>query len=162
EERLYPQVAEILANYPVDGMWFDMNVFMDGACCCRYCRAAMATEGADVDDPVVHQRFNGRSIERFVRRTTAFVKRLRPEVQVTYNNLTRIGSRAFADHVDLFEIESLPFFWGFLYLPLYQRYARTLGVPVRGITGRYHENWGDVGMLKSLVQIQYECATMLA
>ena len=162
EELLWPQVKEIVGKYDVDGMWFDIVFFPQNTCFCEYCLRAMQAEEVNPNDPKEHQKFNERSILRFLKHTTQLVKSLKPDVKVTYNNMTRIGARDVMPYLDLFEIESVPHQWGFLYLPFYMRYIRNFDIPVLGITARFHKSWGDFGSLKGTAQLKYEIGTMLA
>ncbi len=161
-EYLWRQVEEIVNNYPVDGMWFDIVFFPSNTCFCEHCLKAMKAEGMDPRNLKEHQRFNNLSVERFLKGTTNLVKSINPEVAVAYNNMIKIGARSRAPYLDKFEIESLPHAWGFLYLPLYSRYIRNLGKPMDGVTARFHRSWADFGSLKSVAMLKYECATMLA
>lgn len=161
EELVLPQVGEIAQMYRPDGFWFDILIRGDG-CHCTYCRRPMAAEGLDVGQEADRRTFNGRVDARFMAKVTATVKGILPEVMVAYNQQVRVGARAIVRHLDLLEIEALPAEWGYLFYPLYARYARTLGIPYSGLTARFHGGWGDFGSLKSVAQLQYEAATILA
>lgn len=163
DELFLKQVKETAENYEIDGLWFDIVVFPEGACFCQYCLRAMEKESVDPNNFIEHERFNDRSIKRFMKRTTQLVKKINPNLVVTYNGIMKIGTRDYVDYLDTYEIESLPYQrGGYLYLPLYLRYVRTLGKPFNGVTSRFHKSWGDFGSLKNPIQLKYECATMLA
>ncbi len=161
-EVLHPQVREVVQGYDVDGMWFDIVLFMQEACFCQYCLELMKKEGINPDDKEAHALFNQVARQNFLKETTGLIKSLKSDCQVTYNNLVKIGSRESIDYLDIFEIESLPHGWGLLYYPLYSRHIRKLNKPFNGITARFHKSWGDFGSLKSPAQLKYETATMLA
>ena len=52
--------------------------------------------------------------------------------------------------------------WGYLYFPTYSRVVRTYPRPIQGMTARFHKSWADFGGLKTIPQLDYECATILA
>ncbi len=88
---------------------------------------------------------------------------LGPCCRVYHNNLTRLGLEARAPFMDNIDIEALPTaMWGYLYFPTNVRYARTLGVPVCGMTGRFQNSWADFGGLKHPTQLRTELASIVA
>lgn len=61
------------------------------------------------------------------------------------------------------EIEALPTGgWGYSYTPYVARFVRALGLPAFGMTGRFHESWGDNAGLKPAAALRYECAQLAA
>ncbi|MGL5863950.1 MAG: hypothetical protein ACRCY9_22130, partial [Phycicoccus sp.] len=88
-----------------------------------------------------------------------------PDATLFFNGMTDADAAevtALQSHV---EVESLPtsgVLWGYQHYPVMSRYARTLGVPMVGMTGRFHRSWADFGGLKPLAQLTYEAGTILA
>jgi hypothetical protein len=61
------------------------------------------------------------------------------------------------------ELESLPSGgWGYLHFPITARFARTLGKPYLGMTGKFHTSWGDFHSFKNPAALAFECFHMLA
>ena len=75
--------------------------------------------------------------------------------------LARLGEeKHLLQHV---EVEALPTGqWGYAYLPVQIRYAKTLGLPVIGMTARFHKSWADFGGLRTVPSLLYDCAQALA
>jgi hypothetical protein len=49
-----------------------------------------------------------------------------------------------------------------MHYPITARQARTYGMEIIGMTGRFHRTWADFGGLKTQDQLDYECGTILA
>jgi hypothetical protein len=61
------------------------------------------------------------------------------------------------------ELESLPGGrWGYTHFAVMSRHARTLGVDMMGMTGRFHRSWGDFGTIRNQAALDYEVFGMLA
>jgi hypothetical protein len=61
--------------------------------------------------------------------------------------------------MDYILVESLPAGWGYMHIPMTVRYARNFDQQVQGMTGTFHEVWGDFGTVKHEVQLKCELAT---
>lgn len=162
EEVVIPQIKEIVEGYDPDELWFDMLWVVDEECFCNYCREKMIEQGKDPANRNDRIAFSDWTDQQFMKKVSGFAKSLKPEIVVTYNNCVRIGARKKIPYMDVFEIESLPHAWGYWYFPLYSRYIRTLRIPVKGMTCRFHKFWGDFGSLKPVPQLQFEAASMIS
>jgi hypothetical protein len=87
------QIAEILANYPVDGLWLDILRIgrHDQDCLCTYCRRtfAEAHDGlslVDAANSATSHRWRVQCINRFLAEAVALARRLRPGIPVTFND----------------------------------------------------------------------------
>jgi hypothetical protein len=161
EEVVLPQVKEIIDGYHPDEFWFDMLWVVDEECFCDYCRAKMLSMNLDPESRQDRVVFSDWTDENFIQRVTSYIRKCDPQIGVTYNNCVRVGARRKTPFMDVFEIESLPHAWGYWYFPLYSRYLRSFGIPLKGMTCRFHKFWGDFGSLKPVEQMQFEAATML-
>jgi hypothetical protein len=157
------QVRELLAGYPCDGFFFDILLYQNSECHCEVCRRLMAESGLDASDAHDQRRHVMESIDRFMERITGVVHGQSPESGVFYNNTVgkRFARRAqWQTHV---EIEALPTGgWGYSYFPYWVRYVREFGLETLGMTGRFQKMWADFGGLKTVPQLDFECASMLA
>ncbi|MGQ9630564.1 MAG: alpha-L-fucosidase [bacterium] len=161
------QTEEVVENYPVDGIFFD--IIMQGQCVCNHCVREMEERKIDYSDPVQLYRFSVEVARRFMKRAYKVVKDRRPEATVFFNSRLRIlndvelGMRLELGEFTHIEIESLPSgAWGYNHYPLMVRYFQTLGKEILGMTGRFHRSWADFGGLKNLAALEYECFQMLA
>lgn len=161
---LEAQLDELLERYgdAVDGFWFDGATPQN--CCCRHCLPAMIAEGLDPTDDTARRGFGLGVVERAQRRLAARVRARRPRATLFFNS-GHIGPRHRRESPDFshFEIESLPGGgWGYLHFPIAARLARTFGLPVVGMTGKFHTSWGDFHSFKNPAALEFECFQMLA
>jgi len=159
---IFEHVRELLTSMPVDGFFFD--IVLPQNCSCATCRRHMRAIGIDPSDETARRRFGREVTERFQERLTALVTSIKPDCTIFYNSghispWHRNASSAFTH----FELESLPGGgWGYLHFPITARYARTLGKPCLGMTGKFHTSWGDFHSFKNQAALEYECFRMLA
>lgn len=161
EEVIHPHVREIL-EYDVDGFWFDILLYHEDACTCRYCTESMRTLGMDPDDPEDRRRHRAKVCRDFADRTTQMVKDYDEDLVVTYNHRLGLGLTAdLYDTMDYLVIESLPSGWGYMHTPMHARYTRNYDRLTQGMTGAFHKVWGDFGTVKHENQLKYELSTSL-
>lgn len=146
----------------LDGLFLDiLNI---EPCCCYRCMESMKKLGMDVEDEKVRYEFAQMVFDRFQKQITTFIHSIQPGCPVFYN-VGQIGTqhRKNKDTFTHLEIESLPGgYWGYGHFPPTAMYARTLGLPMTGQTGRFHLDWGDFSSLRYLASLQYECFRSLA
>ena len=84
-------------------------------------------------------------------------------IPVWYNSRPKVCLPQEAKYLQHVEIEALPTGgWGYTFFPVNIRFARNFGLPVVGMTGRFHKSWADFGGMKPRAALMYECAQMLA
>ncbi len=164
-EFLQNHVRELFDLMPVDGLWFDIVVpYFSYA---RHWLDAMKQNGLDVTNHADRTRYSRSVIDTFQRNMTAFIEKLpqyTPDCTIFYNSghvgfRHRDGGDAFTH----FELESLPGGgWGYMHFPTAQRYARGLGRPTLGMTGKFHSSWGDFHGYKNEASLEFEIFNMLA
>lgn len=159
---IFAHTRELLDLLPVDGLFFD--IVQPLPCACRHCRAAMEERGMDPASLTERQTYGQELIASFKRELSALVRGINPDATIFYNaGHVGVRDRATADAYTHWELESLPSGgWGYLHFPLAQRYARTLGLPCLGMTGKFHTSWGDFHSFKNRAALEYECFRMLA
>ncbi|HEV2122269.1 MAG TPA: alpha-amylase family protein, partial [Chloroflexota bacterium] len=163
------QTEEVLRDYPVDGVFFDIVKQTEPGCVCNACRARLAAHGKDPADADALRAQSLEIAREFMHRMTAMVHHIRPQSSVFYNSRLRLsadphsGSRAELSQYTHVEIESLPTGgWGYNHYPLFSRYFQPLGKDLMGMTARFHKSWADFGGLKNRAALEYECFSMLA
>ncbi|MHB1296257.1 MAG: alpha-amylase family protein [Anaerolineae bacterium] len=163
------QTEEICAQYPVDGIFYDIVMQHNPGCVCRWCLESMASLSLDPTNEADLRRHTQYVEHKFMNRLTTLVHARHPEARVFYNSRLRLdpdpgtGMRAEAPFFSHWEIESLPSGgWGYNHFPLFARYYQTLGKEYLGMTGRFHLSWADFGGLKNQTALEYECLRQLA
>ena len=156
-------LSEVVARHPVDGLWLDMPVPIEGQCFCDECQRQVRAAGGDPFDTPTQRRHKQGLLVGFGRRVRDLVASVRPSCQLDLNGqgVAGLGERvSFLDNVD---IEALPTaFWGYWYFPTVVRYVRTFGVTSYGMTGRFLASWADFGGLKLPSQLHTELAGIVA
>ncbi len=159
------QVDEVCNRFAgqLDGLWFDIcfptpNYSPSG-------QAKMRAAGVNISDDRAVYAFWRQQDLAFFQRVTDLVERKAPGITYYFNGTTTADMREVLPYVTHFEVESLPTSggaWGYLHYPTIGRQARTYGVDMIGMTGRFHKAWADFGGLKTQDQLDYECGTILA
>ncbi|MEM7807559.1 MAG: alpha-amylase family protein, partial [Planctomycetota bacterium] len=164
---LFDMVVDLVANVPaVDGFFFDITQsrfsyathWLDG----------LRERGLDVHSEHDRDQFARDVMDTWKREMTAFIRGLpgcQSEETTIFYNAGHVGpkDRVAAEAFTHFELESLPSGgWGYMHFPTATRYARTLGKPILGMTGKFHTTWGDFGSLKNRPALDFECLQMAA
>lgn len=164
-DYVWEQTLEVIALFgrEIDGFFFD--IIHQGECVCRYCRRDMQAAGLNPERPEDRRRFAQSVLDAYRRRFAQGVWSRLPGCTI-FHNAGHISAslRPTANTFSHFELESLPStgMWGYNHFPITVRYARTLGKPLLGMTGKFHTAWGDFSSLKNQAALEYECFQMLA
>ncbi|MEM6391700.1 MAG: beta-galactosidase trimerization domain-containing protein [Planctomycetota bacterium] len=162
---LQQHVKEIFELMPVDGLWWDIVVpyFSYDP---RWL-AAMAKAGLDLHNHDHRTQYARKVIADFERTMSDYVRSLpqyNDDCTIFYNS-GHVGFRH-RDNTNAYshlELESLPGGgWGYMHFPAAQRYARGLGLPTLGMTGKFHSSWGDFHGYKNEASLEFETFNMLA
>ena len=152
------QLDEILDNYKVDGLFFDIVCNTGWS---ESCRALRAKHGCQGDDPATNQRFEYLMSDAFIRKFSRHVKAKAPDATLYYNcvaNLVCGTPDAWLKTATHIEIESLPSGgWGYHHFPRFARHAAQSGKQWLGMTGRFQLSWGDFGGIKPQAALEFEC-----
>lgn len=152
-------VTEILTGYDVDGIWFDMPIPRDGECFCPNCRASIK----DPEDTEAQRHYQQKLHTGFLKRLYTVANKIKPGVQVDFNNQPCYGLEKRFEWMDTIDIEALPTAeWGYDFFPTVVRYVRTFPRAAYGMTGRFLKGWGDFGGLKTRYQLTTEAFGILA
>ncbi|MCS6776608.1 MAG: alpha-L-fucosidase [Chloroherpetonaceae bacterium] len=158
------QTEEILKNYDADGIFYDMCYYPpDPGCFCEKCLARLEREGHSRHDRDAHRAQTFAILREYTTRLFRLCKEIRPDATVFFNSRVTPNVHRELDVLTHLEIESLTTGgWGYLYFPCYARIVRTYLRPIQGMTARFHKSWADFGGLKTVPQLEYEAATILA
>ncbi|MCG2659852.1 MAG: alpha-L-fucosidase [Kiritimatiellae bacterium] len=163
EQTILPVTAEVLDNYPVDCIWYDLLHFFDEGCHCQRCRALMKEWNLSWESARDVRELTRRTVGVFADKTARFIRRTHPAMQISYNTMSIHERPSGVEHAAYLDIEApATGGWGYFYFPPRARYLRTLGVPVAGMTVAFHKSWGDFGGLKSKAQLEHESYTYIA
>ena len=164
QDYIEAHVREVLANYEVDGLFFDILFFDDRSCWSEPCVRFREKHGLLGESREEQTRFQTLSQAAFTERFSRLVYGLKPEATLFYNSTnpifadSRQGARSRHALQTHWELESLPSgFWGYHHFPRLARAFGGWGKPWLGQTGRFQKMWGDFGGLKPQAALEYEC-----
>lgn len=162
QDYLCGQITEVLKKFqPLDGLFFDMC--WDQPSASNWTKAAMEQAGLDPLLETDRATYSRRVTRGYMERITKLIGTYARNVPVWFNSRPLIKLREEKKYFQHVEIEALPTGqWGYTYFPVHVRYARTLGLPLLGMTGRFHKSWADFGGLRTVPSLLYDCAQALA
>lgn len=163
-DYLASQTEEVLKNYDADGIFYDMCYFPpDPGCFCEKCIAKLEENGGSRTDKERHRQQTFSIMREYTTRLAALCRELKPNATIFFNSRVTPDVHKELDALTHLEIESLTTGgWGYLYYPAWSRLLRTYSRPLQGMTARFHKSWADFGGLKTVPQLDYEAATILA
>lgn len=161
-DRICQLGQEIVERYNPPGIFAD--ILIDWEDLSSGALARMKEHGLDPDKQLDRVK-NDRGITMdFCKAFAKATKQIDPSVRLFFNSgHIYKNERERYDHFDHLEIESLPTGgWGYDHFPLSARYATCLGKPYLGMSGKFHNWWGDFGGFKQAAALEYECCLMAA
>jgi len=101
---------------------------------------------------------------RYFKATNAAAQSVRKDTPIFHNSgHISLGARKALGFNTHLEMESLPTGgWGYDHFPMSARYVITQKWDFMGMTGKFHNTWGEFGGFKRPAALQYECGAMLA
>ncbi|NGZ74449.1 beta-galactosidase trimerization domain-containing protein [Saccharibacillus alkalitolerans] len=159
---LAAQVREVVERYDADGIFLDIVGVRE--CYCQHCVAEIRRRGSDPRNPDDMRALWEETYARYAAAMDQAVHSPKPGLPLFHNNgHIRRGRRDLAAFNTHLELESLPTGgWGYDHFPLSARYAQGLGMDVLGMTGKFHQSWGEFGGFKHPNALRYEAALSLA
>lgn len=160
-DYLAAQTEEVFKNYDADGIFYDMCYFPpDPGCFCEKCLSRL---GSKRNDREAHRQQTFQILREYTTRLSNLCKELRPTATTFFNARVTPNVHRELDVLTQLEIESLTTGgWGYHFFPTYARVVRTYPRPIQGMTARFHKSWADFGGLKTVPQLEFEAATILA
>ena len=159
---LVEQVDEVVRNYDADGIFLDIVGVRK--CYCQYCVAKIRERGSDPRNLSDMKKMWEETYANYTKRINETIHGIKMGLPIFHNSghITR-GRRDLAHINTHLELESLPTGgWGYDHFPLSARYAQTLGMDYLGMTGKFHQTWGEFGGYKHPNALRYETALSLA
>lgn len=157
-DYLLAQIKEVCENYDADGIFLDIvGVY---PCYCQNCINTLIAEGKDPYDEKNIWELGERVYMNYLKRVRETIDSVKPGLPVFHNGgHIRAGRRDLARMNTHLELESLPTGgWGYDHFPLSAAYVRTLGMEFLGMTGKFHQSWGEFGGYKHPNALKYEAA----
>lgn len=156
-------IVDSIGSENIDGFFMDILFQVD--CNCQYCQSKMNALGLDTSSKANRLKYSAIMLDEFKAEISALIRQLTPNAGIFYNS-SHVGPKtrdSFKQHYSHLELESLPSGgWGYDHFPATSRYARTLGMDMIGMTGKFHTYWGDFHSLKNEAALEFECFQMLA
>ena len=145
-----------------DGIFIDICFQIDSVS--PWVQTRMEAQGLDWTDKEHRLKFTEQVTFEFYEKTNEAVRRHAPKMPIFYNfGHVRRGRRDMLKYYTHLEMESLPTSsWGYEHFPVSARYFEPIGIPYLGMTGKFHNSWGEVGGYKKPEALLYECGVMLA
>ncbi|GAA3399791.1 beta-galactosidase trimerization domain-containing protein [Paenibacillus hodogayensis] len=159
---LVSQIEEVVTRYDADGIFLDIVGIRE--CYCHHCLRSAKERGIDPNDKAAMRPLWEDTYAIYTSRTNEAVHKHKPGLPVFHNGgHIPQGRRDLAARNTHLELESLPTGgWGYDHFPLSARYAQGLGMPLLGMTGKFHTSWGEFGGFKHPNALRYETALSLA
>ncbi len=156
------QIEEVCENYDADGIFIDIVGVR--VCYCHNCVSTLIREGKEPYVEKNHIELAERVYKNYTTKVREAVDKHKPGLPVFHNSGHVYRGRRDLAYVNThLELESLPTGgWGYDHFPLSAAYARTLGMDVLGMTGKFHTSWGEFGGFKHPNALRYETALSIA
>ncbi|MCF8225136.1 MAG: hypothetical protein K9J30_04580 [Bacteroidales bacterium] len=169
-ELILAQTEEILENYDVDGIWYDIHQ-PERLNYNAFSMKDLKKHGIDPNNrEAVRKRTNERYHE-FFQKTHDLIKSYDEDASVYYNGTTRTYNDEnisyfkykFYQYNTKQDLEDLPTSWaGYDVFPWRSKYFAGTGKEVVAMSGKFHKSWGEFGGFKDKEAILYEAASMIA
>lgn len=162
-DYLCAQIEEVCQRWPDnDGIFLDIigtqRDYSDDAL------KVMKKQGLNPESDADVAKYGEQVLYRYFKATTAAAQSVKKDNPVFHNSgHISIGARKALGYNTHLELESLPTGgWGYDHFPMSARYAITQKWDFLGMTGKFHNTWGEFGGFKRPAALQYECAAMVA
>lgn len=158
-DHLMKMIEEVLTGYEIDGLSLDCFVW-NTACYGDECLRTMRDQGLDVNDHNTVAAAQNQRMLDFVRGVRRLIDAHRPEATYYLNGVPFDLQADIASH---FDVESLPAGgWGYMDFPWKARYLRSQKKHLVRQTGRFHDEWGDFGGLRTQAGLDFDCCQAIS
>ena len=160
---LCEQIEEVMQKYNPCGIFLD--IISPKVCYCDKCVADMKKLGLDIKNEDDRQKFAIITFNKYTQATNAAVRKY-SDTATIFHNSGHIpkGDYGFIESNTHLELESLPTGgWGYDHFPLSAAYVRSLeSTEFLGMTGKFHQSWGEFGGFKHPNALIYETSLSIA
>jgi len=160
---LCSHIEEVMQKYNPCGIFLD--IIAPRVCYCDKCVADMKALGLNIENEDDRQKFAVMTLDKYLAATNAAVRK-HSDTATIFHNSGHIpkGNYKFIEANTHLELESLPTGgWGYDHFPLSAAYVRTLeGAEYLGMTGKFHQSWGEFGGFKHPNALIYETSLSVA
>ena len=160
---LCAQIEEVMIKYNPCGIFLD--IISPKVCYCDKCVADMKKLGLDINSEADRQKFAQITFNKYTAATNAAVRK-HSQTATIFHNSGHIpkGDYGFIESNTHLELESLPTGgWGYDHFPLSAAYVRSLkDTDFLGMTGKFHQSWGEFGGFKHPNALIYETSLSVA
>ena len=141
---------EICESFDVsDGIFYDI-CFIEEACACRSCLDGMAEMGLDPESYDDAKKYYTIKRIEMMKTLTGIVHEYAEDAPVFYNGGADMGKPEYHPYQTHYELEDLPTSWGgYDYMPIRAKTFEKYGKLYLGMTGKFHDNWGEFGGFKN-------------
>ncbi len=162
-DLLCAQIEEVMQKYNPCGIFLD--IIAKRTCYCEKCRADMKALGLDINNGDDAWKFADIVYNNYLERTNAAVRKYSGTATIFHNSghIPKGDYRSIEANTHL-ELESLPTGgWGYDHFPLSAAYVRSLkNTDFLGMTGKFHQSWGEFGGFKHPNALIYETSLSVA
>ena len=162
-DLLCAQIEEVMIKYNPCGIFLD--IVSPKICYCDKCLADMKALGINIENEDESQKLAIKTFYKYVEATNAAVRK-HSSTATIFHNSGHIpkGDYDFIESNTHLELESLPTAgWGYDHFPLSAAYVRTLkDTEFLGMTGKFHQGWGEFGGYKHPNALIYETSLSVA
>lgn len=161
-DYLIEMTREVCAAYAPPALF--MDILGSYECVCNTCLKSMRDKGRDPNLASDRMANDKAVLMAFFERFSTEINGAFPDVRIFYNSGHIFkGQKERYQHYGQLDLESLPTGgWGYDHFPATARYADGLGLPLLGMTGRFHTHWGEFGGFKRPEALIFECCQMIA
>ncbi|MFA8450237.1 MAG: hypothetical protein ACEPOW_06060 [Bacteroidales bacterium] len=174
-DLILAQTKEILDNYDVDGIWYDI-VNTDGINYSKSSIADMKKNHINPENTAEASAYFAKKMKKFFDQTSDLVEKIKPGSSVFYNWTTAFRYEtpekglqensfkyAYYNYNTKEDLEDLPTTWdGYDVFPMRAKFFLPLGKDIVAMSGKFHTAWGEFGGFKAKEAIKYEAASMVA
>lgn len=160
---LCEQIEEVMQKYNPCGIFLD--IISPKICYCEKCVADMKALGMDINNEDDRQKFSVMTFNKYTQATNAAVRKYSDTATIFHNSGHIFkGNYGFIKSNTHLELESLPTGgWGYDHFPLSAAYVRSLeNTEFLGMTGKFHQSWGEFGGFKHPNALIYETSLSIA
>lgn len=162
-DALCAQIEEVMQKYNPCGIFLD--IIDARVCYCDKCVADMKKLGLDINSEADRKTLAFRTLNKYLEKTNAAVRK-HSDTATVFHNSGHIpkGNYDFIESNTHLELESLPTGgWGYDHFPLSAAYVRNLkNTEFLGMTGKFHQSWGEFGGFKHPNALIYETSLSVA